>query len=280
MFTRERLLPPSGKYRRAFTADELRLAGADGADAERSAGVTSLAFSGPHWNLRFAIEWDDAQRPPCGGHVELRGRFVELRWNPATPCIGYVGVSWRLDARGDLVFVTFDRRSEPPWTASAYRGPWKRVDCVTEAGILFTPGAYAYEKGKLRRLRLKLRELAENVREARGAGVRRSTARPAPRGPSCRASGARLLCSRSASVWHACSRGPSGRVSMPQATTAHAPADRLDTPVGGSSATNPCPFARPASRRRAGPRSSRPGRRARRALILARPRLLARRPRR
>ena len=45
-----------------------------------------------------------------------------------------------------ISFVTFDRRSEPPWVASAYRGTWKRVDCVTEAGILFTPGAYAYEK--------------------------------------------------------------------------------------------------------------------------------------
>ena len=171
MFTRERLLPPSGRYRRAFTADELRLAGADAADAERSAGVTSLAFSGPRWNLRFAIEWGDAQRPPCRGRVELRRGLVELRWNPGTPCVGYVGFSWRLEARGDLVLVNLDRRSEPAWVANAYRGTWKRVDCVTEPGILFTPGAYTYEKGKLQRLRLKLRELAEHVREARGTGV-------------------------------------------------------------------------------------------------------------
>ena len=68
-------------------------------------------------------------------------------------------------------------------------------------------------------------------------------------------------------------------MSTPQATTAHAPADRLGTPVGGSSATTVS--LHPAATRPPDDRQGlRPGRRVRRARVRGDPRLPGRRPRR
>jgi TRAP-type C4-dicarboxylate transport system substrate-binding protein len=126
---RDRLLPPSGSYRRDFTARELRAAGADDADAVRSAGVATLTFSGPRHALRYRLDWKGSTRPACGGSVGLAGRLTELVWNPAAPCTGHVWFAWRTDDAGDLVITSFDRHTEPAWLARAYAGRWKRVDC-------------------------------------------------------------------------------------------------------------------------------------------------------
>jgi TRAP-type C4-dicarboxylate transport system substrate-binding protein len=126
---RDRLLPPSGSYRRDFTVRELRAAGADEAEALRSAGVVTLTFSGPGYALRYKLDWKASTRPACGGSVELAGRLTELVWNPGAPCTGHVWFAWTRGDAGDLVITSFDRHTEPAWLARAYAGRWKLVDC-------------------------------------------------------------------------------------------------------------------------------------------------------
>jgi TRAP-type C4-dicarboxylate transport system substrate-binding protein len=127
---RDSLRPPGGTYRRAFTDAQLRAAGADESEAHRNEGISTLTF----YDWRFALEWrGPIRRPPCRGGIELTNRLVELRWNPATPCSGYVAFSWRRDGR-DLVIVALDPRTEPGWLEKAYPGTWKRVDCTPDCG--------------------------------------------------------------------------------------------------------------------------------------------------
>jgi hypothetical protein len=126
---RNALLPPVGRYRRAFTAAQLRAAGADHADVRSNLGVTTLTFAGPRYHLVFAIEWrSPTARPRCRGLVDLVQRRVKLRWNPATPCTEYIAFSWKRDGR-DLEIVALDPRTETGWT-KALLGTWKLVDCT------------------------------------------------------------------------------------------------------------------------------------------------------
>jgi hypothetical protein len=126
---RDTLLPPVGRYRRTFTADQLRAAGADDAEVRSNLGVTTLTFAGPRYRLVFAIEWrSPTDRPRCRGLVDLVQRRVKLRWNPATPCTEYIAFSWKVDGR-DLEIVGLDPRTETGWT-KALLGTWKLVDCT------------------------------------------------------------------------------------------------------------------------------------------------------
>jgi dipeptidyl aminopeptidase/acylaminoacyl peptidase len=59
--------------------------------------------------------------------------LVELRWNPVTPCSGYVAFAWSLDG-GDLVITALGPRTEARWLKEAYPGTWKRVDCTPWIG--------------------------------------------------------------------------------------------------------------------------------------------------
>ena len=85
-------MPPDGSYRHAFTEAALRAAGASEAEIERNEGVTTLTFYDDPY--RFAVEWQGGIRAPCRGRLELPNRFVQLDWNPRTPCGGYVGIRW------------------------------------------------------------------------------------------------------------------------------------------------------------------------------------------
>ncbi len=127
---RDALIPPGGTYRRAFTVAQLRAAGAGELEARRNEGIATLTF----YDYRFSLEWRGSiRRPPCRGGTDLENRLVELRWNPATPCRGYLAFSWRRDGR-DLVIVALDPRTEPGWLEKAYPGTWKRVDCTPDCG--------------------------------------------------------------------------------------------------------------------------------------------------
>jgi TRAP-type C4-dicarboxylate transport system substrate-binding protein len=148
-----RMLPPVGSYRRAFSADELRAAGADATDVQRNAGITRLTVYGYDWR-RFVIEWENSARRPCRGGLDLRGRTVRLLWNPATPCAGFVAFRWRRAGVGDVEIVSFDPRTRPAWLRRAYPGTWTRVDCrphcgaaeeitAQEAGVIL-----AHERGR------------------------------------------------------------------------------------------------------------------------------------
>jgi Bacterial extracellular solute-binding protein, family 7 len=130
--SQHRLLPPAGSYRRAFTAAELRRAGADDTDASANAGVTTFTVYGPRHDLRFAFEWSGTGRRPCRGRLAIAGgRLAGLRWNLGTPCTGNVAFGWRLED-GDLVLTTVDARTG--WRTRAYPGTWKRVDCAPWIG--------------------------------------------------------------------------------------------------------------------------------------------------
>ena len=131
---RNSLMPPAGSYRRAFTGAELRAAGADKTDVRGNEGLTTLTFYGPPWSLRFVFEWQRSSRPPCLGRADLPRRFVELDWNPTTPCEGHVAFSWRRGSHGDLDIVALDPQTEPAWLRRAYPGTWKRVECTPDAG--------------------------------------------------------------------------------------------------------------------------------------------------
>ena len=129
------LFPPPGTYRRAFSVEDLRDAGADETDVRRNAALTTLTLYGQGWDQRFVIEWQaPVRRPPCRGRVWLVNRRIQLRWNPATPCGGLVRLSWKRASHGDLTVTRVDRRSEPSWIRTAYLGTWKRVDCTTGCG--------------------------------------------------------------------------------------------------------------------------------------------------
>ena len=130
--SQRRLLPPSGSYRRAFTASELRRAGADETEASANAGLTTFTVYGPRYDLRFAFEWPESGRPPCRGRLAIAPtRLTELRWNLGTPCTGDVAFRWRL-ADGDLVLTAVEARTG--WLTRAYPGTWKRVDCAPWIG--------------------------------------------------------------------------------------------------------------------------------------------------
>ena len=129
-----RLRPPPGSYRRSFAADELRAAGADEDDARDNAGVTTLTFFGPPWSLRFELDWQGTLRPPCRGRVDFTRHRAELRWNPTTPCSGFVAFRWTRDSEGDLTLFALDPRTQPRWRSRAYAGVWKQVDCVPNGG--------------------------------------------------------------------------------------------------------------------------------------------------
>jgi TRAP-type C4-dicarboxylate transport system substrate-binding protein len=129
------LFPPPGTYRRSFTVDALRAAGADETDVRRNAALTTLTFYGKGWDERFVFEWrEPVRRPPCRGQVWLVHRQIQLRWNPATPCGGLVRLSWRRAPHEDIVVTRVDPHSEPAWIRSAYLGTWKRVDCPIGCG--------------------------------------------------------------------------------------------------------------------------------------------------
>jgi hypothetical protein len=126
------LLPPSGSYRRAFTSEELRRAGADETEASANAGVTTFTVYGPRYDLRFAFEWPGSGRRPCRGRLEIAAaRLTELLWNLGTPCSGHVAFRWRRDA-GDLVLTTVE--GDAGWITRLYSGTWKRVDCTPWIG--------------------------------------------------------------------------------------------------------------------------------------------------
>jgi TRAP-type C4-dicarboxylate transport system substrate-binding protein len=130
--TREslRLVPPIGSYRRVFTIHDLRVAGAGTAEARANSGVTTLTLEGPCCIPRFELAWQgQGARATCRGLAELIRGLVQLRWNPATPCSGYVAFGWRLDGR-DLTIERFDPLTRPGWLERAYVGTWKRVDCT------------------------------------------------------------------------------------------------------------------------------------------------------
>jgi hypothetical protein len=131
-------VPPIGSYRRIFTAGELRAAGADSEDARSNQGVTTMTFEGPCCIPNFALTWQGPDgRPPCRGRAELVRGLVDLWWNPATPCSGYIAFAWRLDGR-DLLVLHLDPRTAPAWIKTAYPGTWKRVDCTPSTESLST----------------------------------------------------------------------------------------------------------------------------------------------
>ena len=125
-------MPPDGSYRHAFTEAALRAAGASEAEIERNEGVTTLTFYDEPY--RFAVEWQGGIRAPCRGRLELPNRFVQLDWNPRTPCGGYVGIRWTPSGNGDLAITALDPRTEPDWLERAWRGTWRRVDCTPLCG--------------------------------------------------------------------------------------------------------------------------------------------------
>jgi TRAP-type C4-dicarboxylate transport system substrate-binding protein len=133
-----RILPPIGSYRRVFTVSALRSAGAGAAAAQDDQGVATLTFEGPCCILRFAVAWrGPAERPACRGIAAPDDGLVGVRWNPATPCSGYLAFGWRPHGR-DLTIVTLDRRTRPAWIRKAWLGTWKRVDCTPSLDYLTT----------------------------------------------------------------------------------------------------------------------------------------------
>ncbi len=131
-----RLYPPTGTYRRDFSVAQLRAAGASEFDARRNAGVVELTVYGAPWQRRFTFTWQRATRSACLGRVSPGNPpFVELRWNPATPCGGYVAIQWRHASHSDLAVVRMDPHTGPPWLAKAYVGTWYRVDCSASCGV-------------------------------------------------------------------------------------------------------------------------------------------------
>ena len=129
---RDRLVPPNGSYRRAFTASQLRAVGASPAEIDANEGVTTLTLSGSRKAaLFFTLSWlGRVPRPACRGRIALVQRHIALRWNPDTPCTGRVAFSSRVDRHGDLVIVAVERSTRPRWLGRLYRGLWKRVDCT------------------------------------------------------------------------------------------------------------------------------------------------------
>ncbi len=125
-------MPPDGSYRHAFTEAALRAAGASAAEIEQNEGVTTLTFYDEPY--RFAVEWQGGIRAPCRGRLDLPNRFVQLDWNPRTPCGGYVGIRWTPSGNGDLAITALDPRTEPDWLERAWRGTWRRVDCTPLCG--------------------------------------------------------------------------------------------------------------------------------------------------
>jgi TRAP-type C4-dicarboxylate transport system substrate-binding protein len=134
---RDRVLPPPGSYRAAFTAGELRDAGASAAAAELDVGVLTLTFWGPRYNLRFALEWQGSGRATCRGSAFWPNGLVELDWYPATPCSGYAAFRWQRDGP-DLRITAVGDGADARWKRIFRPATWKRVDCaafLAENGI-------------------------------------------------------------------------------------------------------------------------------------------------
>jgi TRAP-type C4-dicarboxylate transport system substrate-binding protein len=134
---RERVVPPPGSFRAAFTAAELRAAGASAAEAELDAGVLTMTFWGPPWHPRFALEWQGADRARCRGDVFWPNGLVELDWYPETPCSGYAAFRWRR-AGQDLRITAVGDQPDERWARIFRPRTWRRVDCdafVAENGI-------------------------------------------------------------------------------------------------------------------------------------------------
>ncbi len=125
-------MPPEGSYRRAFTATQLRAAGAGEAEIERNEGVTTITFYDEPY--RFVVEWQGGNRVPCRGGLDLANTFVQLDWYPRTPCSGSLGLTWVPAGNGDLTITALDPSTEPDWLERAYRGTWKLVDCTPYCG--------------------------------------------------------------------------------------------------------------------------------------------------
>jgi len=126
---RERVVPPPGSYRRAFTSGELRALGATAAEARLDEGVLTLTLWGPPFNRRFALEWQGSGRARCRGQVGWPNGVVELQWYPATPCSGYAAFR-RRPGGGDLQVTAVGRGAEARWARILRPGTWKRVDCA------------------------------------------------------------------------------------------------------------------------------------------------------
>ena len=134
---RDRVMPPAGSFRAAFTASNLRAAGATRAEAALDTGVLTLTFSGAVNNRLFALQWQDPDRAPCRGRVFWPNGLVELDWYPGTPCSGYAGFHWRR-SDGDVRITASAADADPRWSRIFAPGTWKRVDCAafrTENGI-------------------------------------------------------------------------------------------------------------------------------------------------